>query len=146
MPDTMHFLILAVTCSVLVSVLLKLAPRHRLDLAQVVTWNYAIATVLSLLLLKPSLQALRAPAAPWASLLSLAIALPAIFLVLGHSVRIAGIVRSDVAQRLSLLLSLAAAFALFGEVANAWKVAGLLVGLVAIGGIASHPRADAGGS
>ena len=51
----MHFLVLSVICSVLVSVLLKLAPRQGIDIPQAVTWNYLAASVLSLLLLKPSL-------------------------------------------------------------------------------------------
>ncbi|MEE7567547.1 EamA/RhaT family transporter, partial [Xanthomonas sp. Kuri4-3] len=91
----MPFLLLSVLCSVLVSVLLKLAPRHRLDVGQAVTWNYASASVLSVLLLQPSLAALRAPGTPWMALGVLAVALPAIFLVLARSVREAGIVRSD---------------------------------------------------
>ncbi|REN17320.1 EamA/RhaT family transporter, partial [Mycobacterium tuberculosis] len=33
----MHYLVFSVLCSVLVSVLLKLAPRQRLDMPQVVT-------------------------------------------------------------------------------------------------------------
>jgi len=51
----MLYLVFSVCCSVLVSVLLKLAPRQRLDMAQVVTWNYLLASVLSLVLLRPSL-------------------------------------------------------------------------------------------
>ncbi len=135
----MHFLVLSVVCSVLVSVLLKLAPRYRLDVGQAVTWNYAAACGLSLLLLQPSFAALRSPGTPWFALLTLAVALPSIFLVLARSVREAGIVRSDVAQRLSLLLSLAAAFTLFGESANGWKIAGLCIGLLAVAGIVTRP-------
>lgn len=136
----MSFLLLAVACSVLVSVLLKLAARRRLDIVQMVAVNYAVATALSLQVLHPSLEALRTPQAPWLALLALAIALPSIFLVLARSVALAGIVRSDVAQRLSLLLSLAAAFALFGERANGWKLAGLALGVAAVAGIAARPR------
>ncbi|MHC6216817.1 EamA family transporter [Stenotrophomonas acidaminiphila] len=134
----MHFLILSVICSVLVSVLLKLAPRRGIDIAQAVTWNYLAASVLSLLLLRPSLQSLRDGHAPWPALLGLALALPGIFLVLARAVREAGIVRSDVAQRLSLLLSLGAAFVLFGEHANGWKLAGLGLGLLAIVGVSAR--------
>lgn len=134
----MHFLVLSVICSVLVSVLLKLAPRRGVDIAQAVTWNYLAASVLSLLLLKPSLQSLQSGHTPWLALLSLAVALPGIFLVLARAVREAGIVRSDVAQRLSLLLSLAAAFLLFGEQANGWKLAGLGLGLLAIVGVTAR--------
>lgn len=130
-------------CSVLVSVLLKLAPRQRIDIAQAITWNYAVAGALALWLLDPSLAALRAPQTPWAALLLLAIALPSIFLVLARSVRLAGIVRSDVAQRLSLLLSLAAAFLWFGEGASPGKLAGLGLGLLAIVGILHRPAGPA---
>ncbi|MGB3394110.1 MAG: EamA family transporter [Stenotrophomonas sp.] len=134
----MHFLISSIVCSVLVSVLLKLAPRRGIDIAQAVTWNYLAASVLSLLLLKPSLQSLQGGHAPWPALLGLAVALPGIFLVLARAVREAGIVRSDVAQRLSLLLSLGAAFLLFGEQANGWKLAGLALGLLSIAGVSAR--------
>ncbi|MEA5125479.1 hypothetical protein [Xanthomonas floridensis] len=136
----MHFLVFAVICSVLVSVVLKLAPRRDIDVFQAITWNYATASVLAVALLKPSFASLSAASTPWAALLGLAIALPGIFLVLARSVRVAGIVRTDVAQRLSLLLSLAAAFTVFGESAGPWKLAGLAVGLLAIVGIVQRPR------
>lgn len=143
--ETMLFLILSVACSVLVSVLLKLAPRRGIDIAQAVTWNYLAASVLSLLVLQPSLQTLQSGHTPWLALLGLAVALPGIFLVLARAVREAGIVRSDVAQRLSLLLSLMAAFLLFGEHANGWKLAGLGLGLLAIVGVSAR-NGEAGGS
>ncbi|MGH8053837.1 MAG: EamA family transporter [Stenotrophomonas sp.] len=145
----MLFLILSVVCSVLVSVLLKLAPRRGIDIAQAVTWNYLAASLLSLLVLRPSLETLQSGHTPWLALLGLAVALPGIFLVLARAVREAGIVRSDVAQRLSLLLSLAAAFLLFGEHANGWKLAGLGLGLLAIVGVSARngeTRSRAGGS
>ena len=138
-PSPMHFLLLSVLCSVLVSVLLKLAPRQRIDVSQAITWNYALAAVLAWTLLQPSLAALRSPQTPWLALALLAVALPSIFLVLARSVRLAGIVRSDVAQRLSLLLSLLAAFALFGEQADPGKLAGLALGLLAIAAILHRP-------
>jgi len=137
----MHYILLSVTCSVLVGVLLKLAPRWRLDVGQLVTWNYLAAAGLCLLLLRPPLELLRSPQAPWAALLTLAVVLPALFLVLAAAVRRAGIVRTDVAQRLSLLLSLLAAFLLFGEQASAQKLAGLGLGLVAVAGIVARPEA-----
>jgi drug/metabolite transporter (DMT)-like permease len=138
----MHYLLLAVLCSVLVSVLLKRAERLRIDVAQAMTWNYAAAAALCALLLKPSLAPLREPGAPWFALLALAVALPAVFLAFGRAVALAGIVRSDAAQRLSLLPSLAAAFALFGETANRWKLAGLCVGFFALAGILARPAGE----
>ena len=139
----MLYLSLAVICSVLVSVLLKLANRRALDVAQMVTWNYLVAAALTAVVLRPPLDALRAPHAPWLSLLALAVVLPSIFLVLGRAVAVAGIVRSDVAQRLSLLLSLAAAFLFFGQTATPWKLAGLGLGLLAMVAISLRPRGPA---
>ncbi|WP_458309637.1 EamA family transporter [Xanthomonas sp. GW] len=140
-PDPLRvaFVLLSVMCSVLVSALLKLAPQRRIDLAQAVTWNYLAAALLCAALLHPPLATLRSAQAPWAALLGLALLLPALFLVLGRAVALAGIVRTDAAQRLSLLLSLAAAFALFGERANGYKLAGLALGLLAIAGIVHRP-------
>ncbi|HEL4241190.1 TPA: EamA/RhaT family transporter [Stenotrophomonas maltophilia] len=139
----MLYLSLAVICSVLVSVLLKLASRRQLDVAQMVTWNYLVAATLTAVVLQPPMDALRAAHAPWLSLLALAVVLPSIFLVLGRAVAVAGIVRSDVAQRLSLLLSLAAAFLFFGQTATPWKLAGLGLGLLAMVAISLRPRGPA---
>ena len=139
----MYHLVFSVACSVLVSVLLKLLPRWRVDPAQAVTWNYLAAAALCAAVLQPPLSALRQPDAPWLALLVLAVLLPALFLLLAAAVRRAGIVRSDVAQRLSLLLSLLAAFVWFGERAGGMKLAGLALGLLAVVGIAMRPHAAA---
>jgi drug/metabolite transporter (DMT)-like permease len=63
-------------------------------------------------------------------------------LALAASVRRAGIVRTDIAQRLSLLLSLLAAFLWFGQQADAIKLAGLALGLLAVLGILSRPERE----
>ncbi|ADV25912.1 protein of unknown function DUF6 transmembrane [Pseudoxanthomonas suwonensis 11-1] len=139
----MHFLLLSVTCSVLVSVLLKLAPRRGWDVGQMITWNYLAAALLSAWLLKPPAASLHQPDAPWVALLVLAAVLPTLFLVLAAAVRHAGIVRTDVSQRLSLLLSLGAAFVFFGERAGALKLAGIGLGLLAVLGILARPADSA---
>lgn len=131
----MIYVLASAICSVLVSVLLKLARRFALDVGQMVAWNYAMACALAALLLQPALAPLRAAVAPWFALVGLGVLLPVIFLALGASVRHAGIVRSDVAQRLSLLLSLLAAFLLFGEKLDATKALGCALGLLALLGM-----------
>ena len=139
----MHLILLSALCSVLVSVLLKLAPRRRLDVAQMVTWNYLVAAILCALLLRPDLGSLRDAGNHWWVLLGLGVLLPSLFLVLAAAVRQAGIVRTDVAQRLSLLLSLVAAFTVFGEHAGGVKLVGLGLGLVAVAGIVARPGSGA---
>jgi drug/metabolite transporter (DMT)-like permease len=126
------YVLFSVVCSVLVSVLLKLVRRFGIDVNQAIAWNYLVAGVLTTLMLQPSLTTLREPSAPWWALIGLGVLLPTIFLALAASVRHAGIVRSDAAQRLSLLLSLLAAFALFGEQLTAFKALGIALGLLAL--------------
>jgi drug/metabolite transporter (DMT)-like permease len=128
----MFFVLLSVLCSVLVSVLLKLARRLQIDVGQAIAWNYVVAGLLAACLLQPTLSSLRGPGVPWLALVALGILLPTIFLALAAAVRHAGIVRSDAAQRLSLLLSLLAAFVLFGEHLDAVKLAGIVLGLLAL--------------
>lgn len=131
----MIFVLLSVLCSVLVSVLLKLARRLQIDVGQAIAWNYLVTSALTAWLLRPTLDTLRGPGVPWPALVALGILLPTIFLALAAAVRHAGIVRSDAAQRLSLLLSLLAAFVLFGEQLTAIKVAGIALGLLALLGM-----------
>ena len=128
----MLYILLAICCSVLVSVLLKLARRHGIDVGQAVAWNYVATSALTAWVFHPSLDALARPGAPWIGFVGLGLLLPVIFLALAASVRHAGIVRSDAAQRLSLIVSLLAAFLLFGEATSALKLAGIGLGLVAM--------------
>ncbi|KZC43423.1 MULTISPECIES: EamA family transporter [Rhodanobacter] len=143
----MIYVLLSVACSVLVSVLLKLARRFGIDVGQAIAWNYVVAGALTTWLLQPTPVSLRGPGVPWLALAALGILLPTIFLALAASVRHAGIVRSDAAQRLSLLLSLLAAFALFGEQLTAFKALGVVLGLLALLGMvwrSGHDNAERG--
>lgn len=141
----MYFIALAICCSVLVSVLLKLARRHDIDVGQAIAWNYVATSALTAWVFHPSLDALTRPDAPWLGFIGLGLLLPLIFLALGASVRHAGIVRSDAAQRLSLVVSLLAAFLLFGEVANPARLGGIALGLIALACMVWRGRTDAGG-
>lgn len=128
----MIYVLMAVACSVLVSVLLKLARKLSVDIGQAVAWNYVATSVLTYAVFHPPMEVLRSAQAPWLSFVGLGLLLPLIFLALGASVRSAGIVRTDAAQRLSLLISLLAAFLLFGETLSVYKGSGVALGLLAL--------------
>ena len=128
----MAYVLLAALCSVLVAVLLKLARRFDIDVGQAVAWNYVATTALTVLVLRPPLEPLRDVDSPWFALVALGLLLPIIFLALAASVRHAGIVRSDAAQRLSLLIPLLAAFTLFGQPARDVQLLGCALGLLAL--------------
>lgn len=131
----MTFIILSALCSVCVAILLKFSLQRGFDSAQLIAWNYLAAALLCAGFLQPSLSHLAHPETPWVSLLLLSVLLPTIFLALSRSLKTAGLVKTEIAQRLSLLLSLAAAFIWFGETITALKFAGLALGLLAIIGL-----------
>jgi drug/metabolite transporter (DMT)-like permease len=110
--------------------MLKLAKRYHIDVYQAITWNYSIAIILSWFFLKPHLQNLQD--APIFTYSLLALLLPALFVILATSVKLSGIVRTDIAQRLSLFIPIIASFLLFEEKASALKYIGIFLGFTAI--------------
>jgi drug/metabolite transporter (DMT)-like permease len=127
----MIFLLFSICCSVTVAVLLKLAKRYKINITQAVTWNYLFAIVLSLVFYKPSLTDL--VSAPIDGVyIALGVLLPVVFLFLAGSVRNIGIVKTDIAQRLSLFIPLLAAYFLFNEHFSTLKIVGLSIAIVAI--------------
>jgi len=126
----MVYVFLSICCSVIVSILLKLAKRYHIDVLQAVTWNYSTAILLTWLIFKPQLH--QQQSVHSYTYLSAGILLPVLFLIIAVCVRVTGIVRTDVAQRLSLLIPILAAFLLFEEVLTPYKIAGIALGFVAI--------------
>jgi drug/metabolite transporter (DMT)-like permease len=111
--------------------MLKLAKRYQINITQAITWNYLFAICLSLMCFKPDLGSISIDnISPiyW----TLGILLPSIFIFLGLSVRNAGLARTDIAQRLSLFISLSAAFFLFKEDFDRYKEVAIVFGFAAI--------------
>jgi len=127
----MIYIILSIFCSVTVAVLLKLAKRYQISVIQAVTINYLTALILCFLFFKPEVKIVSS-AAPWPIYLGLAILLPTIFLFLAASVKNLGIVKTDIAQRLSLFIPILAAYFIFKEDFNQLKFIGLCAGFLAI--------------
>lgn len=127
----MIYLVLSIICSVTVGVMLKLAKRYQINITQAITWNYLFAICLSLMCFKPDLGSIgidNISPIYW----TLGILLPSIFIFLGLSVRNAGLARTDIAQRLSLFISLSAAFFLFKEDFDRYKEVAIVFGFAAI--------------
>ncbi len=127
----MIYLVLSIICSVTVGVLLKLAKRYKINIMQAVTWNYLFAIGLSALFFKPDLKIIgnyiNTPI-----YLIIGVLLPFIFLIQGFAVQQTGLARTDIAQRLSLFISLCAAYFLFNEHFDRLKYVGLILGFIAI--------------
>ncbi len=122
----------AALCSVLVSTLIKFAKNKGYDAMQMIAWNYAVASLLCFVWFKPDLLHVSIANTPWWLIGVLGIVLPSIFLCLAKSLQTAGILKTEIAQRLSVVLSLLAAYFLFQEHFNQLKVIGVVLGIVAV--------------
>lgn len=126
----MVYILLSICCSVAVSIFLKLARRYQIDVYQAITWNYSIAIILTWIFLKPDLHNLQS--APIYIYSLLGVLLPTLFVVIAAAIRYTGIVRTEVAQRLSLFIPVIAAFLVFGEAITPLKIVGIVLGFAAI--------------
>ncbi len=141
----MHNLIIAVLCSVAVSVLLKVARKRNIAIQQAIAFNYIVALSLSWFLLKPDFKGLEftdfiAQNENTPIFLALGILLPSVFIIMSKAVEFAGIVRSDAAQRLSLFLPILAAFLIFHETLSQSKVVGIVLAFVGLFCLLSKPN------
>ncbi len=139
----MELIFAAALCSVAVSILLKICKEKGFNTFQMIAWNYAAASILCFLWFKPDLQHISMQHTPWWLILILGILLPSIFLCLAKSLQTAGILKTEIAQRLSVVLSLMAAYFVFQEQFNQLKVIGIVLGLSSVLCILLSHRADA---
>lgn len=135
----MLYLIIAVLCSVAVSVLLKVLRQRDIDIRQTIVAGYPVAFLLTLFLLKPEINAIDDLDSAWLIIIALAILLPLVFVILGRAIEAVGMVATDAAQRLSLIIPIIAAFLLFGEVLTGTRIFGLLLGPLALGALVYRP-------
>lgn len=128
----MELIFSAALCSVLVSIFLKISKSKGLDPLQMIAWNYLAASVLCFFWFKPNLTTITISETPWWLIVVLGVCLPSIFFLLAKSLATAGILKTEVAQRLSIILSLIAAYFLFNESFSPLKMMGIAIGLVAV--------------
>lgn len=99
---------------------------------QMIAWNYASASLLCYWWFKPDIQHISTQNTPWWLIFALGIILPSIFLCLAKSLEYAGIVKTEIAQRLSVVLSLLAAYFFFHEQFGSLKLLGIGLGIFAV--------------
>ncbi|KHF75946.1 Integral membrane protein [Acinetobacter sp. neg1] len=128
----MEMIVAAACCSVLVSIVLKYLKAKGFDVFQMIAWNYLSASILCFYWFKTDITHISFNHTPWWLILILAILLPSIFLCLAKSLQFAGILKAEIAQRLAVILSLLAAYFIFGEQFSQIKLLGVGLGIIAI--------------
>lgn len=142
----MELILAAALCSVFVSIFLKMMKNRGFEPIQMITWNYAIASILCFVWFKPDLQHISIVHTPWLQIIALGVLLPSVFLFLSKSLQTAGILKTEIAQRLSVVLSLLAAYVIFNEQFNDLKIAGIILGIFAVLLILLSNKSKGGGS
>lgn len=128
----MLYVFFSVCCSVIVSVIIKLAQKRQIDVQQMVLLNYPITVLLTYYFWGSDFYFININDYPYYLYAPLAILLPTLFLLIALSIRHSGIVKTDVAQRMSIFIPLLASYFLFQENLQSSKLLGLLVGLTAV--------------
>lgn len=137
----MLFLILSIICSVSVGVIFKFTRNYNCNPFQIIAFNYVIAIALCYFIFNPNIDEVHT-SAPWNIYLAIGILLPVVFQFLVLSIKHMGIVKTDAAQRLSLFMPILAAWFVFNEAFNWYKIIGLVIGLVALLLILNKPSAN----
>jgi glycine/D-amino acid oxidase-like deaminating enzyme/multidrug transporter EmrE-like cation transporter len=127
----MLFLILSILCSVIVGVIFKITRKYNTHPTQIIAFNYIVALALCYFTFSPNLKEVAANA-PWNIYIAIGILLPVVFLFLVASIKNVGIVKTDTAQRLSLFIPILAAWFIFKEEFNTYKIIGLIIGFLAL--------------
>jgi drug/metabolite transporter (DMT)-like permease len=127
----MWFVILSVICSVSVGIFLKVAKQFQLNIFQIITFNYCSALLLTYFTYQPKLT-FEEKTIPYALFIGLAILLPIVFLIQAKSIKETGIVKTEIAQRLSLFIPLTASYFIFNETFSQLKIIGFIIGFSAI--------------
>jgi len=127
----MFYIVLSIICSVSVGALLKFSKRYSFDTVQVIALNYLFALFLCYFTFNPDISAIDS-SSPWKIYIGLVILLPSVFLLLAASIKHIGIVKTDIAQRMSLFIPILAAYFIFREDFSNLKLIGLVIGFPAI--------------
>lgn len=129
--NPMLFLVLSILCSVIVGVIFKITRKYNGNPTQIVAFNYAVALTLCYFSYSPNLAEVDGNA-PWSLYIAIGVLLPFVFLSLVASIKHMGIVKTDAAQRLSLFIPILAAWLIFKEEFNSYKVIGIVIGFLAL--------------
>ncbi|MFY8096810.1 MAG: EamA family transporter [Flavobacterium sp.] len=127
----MLFVILSVLCSVSVGILLKLAKKKQYSFYQIISINYCIAWFLTKIIYQPELKTDVSSTTKYI-IIGLIFLLPVIFVFQAKAIKYSGIVKTDIAQRMSLFISILFSFFIVHEQFNQFKWIGICIAFIAI--------------
>ncbi len=126
-------LTLSIFSSSLLLVIFKYFERFKVHTFQAITVNYVVAATLGFLMAPAHLPVYQIVAKPWAlSALILGSSFIGVFYIMAISSQKVGVAVSSVANKMSLVIPVAAGFLLYNESLAGLKIVGILLAIVAV--------------
>lgn len=135
-------LIISILCSVSVGVLFKYIKAKTSVNIFLITINYLCAIIATYVCFNPKISISEIPYNNYT--ISLSILLPLVFILLSLSIHHSGIVKTDIAQRISLVIPIVCSYWIFNETISYFKWAGLIIGLFSLFFILSKSQKSIG--
>lgn len=126
----MAYLFISILCSVSVGVLFKYVRTRTSVNMLLIAINYLCAIAATLISFSPSITFNASLLNPL--YISLSILLPVVFLLLSLSIRHSGIIKTDIAQRISLIIPIACSYWIFHEIIPGLRWIGIIAGFIAL--------------
>lgn len=127
----MIFIFIAALFSVSVSILLKLYKNKNYDIFQVLSFGYVAASILSYVWFKPDLSTL-GWSTPWWLIAILGVLLPLVFWFLHQALTHAGLIKTEIAQRISVVITILISAFIYHEEFSTFKIIGIVLGILAV--------------
>lgn len=126
----MIYLVISILCSVAVGVLFKYIKAKTSVNIFLITINYLCAIVATYVCFRPAIDFSDITDNPYT--ISLSVLLPLVFILLSLSIRDSGIIKTDIAQRISLVIPVACSYWIFNEAIPVFRWIGIVTGLIAL--------------
>lgn len=123
-------LIISILCSVFVGVLFKYIKAKTSINIFLITINYLLAIVATYVSFRPEIYFSNVALNPYT--ISLSVLLPLVFILLTLSIKHSGIIKTDLAQRISLVIPIACSYWIFNEIMSPFKLIGIITGFIAL--------------
>lgn len=126
----MIYLIISILCSVFVGVLFKHIKANTPVNIFLIAVNYLCAIIATYICFHPEIDFDKVAYNPFT--ISLSVLLPLVFILLSLSIQHSGIIKTDIAQRISLVIPIACSYWIFNETISGFKWIGIITGFIAL--------------
>jgi drug/metabolite transporter (DMT)-like permease len=126
----MVYLFVSILFSVSVGILFKFIKARTTINIFLIAVNYLCAIAATWIFFRPQIQLSAIPFNIYN--ISLSVLLPLVFILLSLSIRYSGIIKTDIAQRISLVIPIACSYWIFNETIPLLRWLGIAIGLIAM--------------